>query len=127
MSTPASANGTSQASISCGVARPRGLHLLRRRRKLRGVILKFPLRDAQTNWKVRADGGADGANQFCGESGALRQTLATVMVGALIGGMPKKLVNQIPMCSMNLDRVKSQRFGCHGRLREHPGRLGTVG
>jgi len=66
-----------------------GLHLLRRSRKLRGVILKFPLRDAQTNWKVRADGGADGANQFRGESGALRQTLATVTVGALISGCQK--------------------------------------
>ena len=30
------------------------------------------------------------------------------------------------MRSMNLDRVKSQRFGCHGRLRERPDCFGNI-
>ena len=102
------------------------LHLLRCGRKPRGIILEFPLRKAKTDGKVRADGLAHGANDFRGKSGALSQRLATITIGALIGGVPKELVNQIAMRPMNLHGVKPQCFRICRRLRERPDGFGNI-
>ena len=101
-------------------------HFLRGDRQFRGVILELQLGNPENNRKVWPHALADGTNQFQGKPGALRQAGAAVTIGALVGGPPKKLINQIAMRAVKFHGVKSQSSGIRRCLGKRPDRGGNI-
>ena len=81
--------------------------------KLRLIILLLPLRESQDNRKVFANFCSDRFDDRCRKSGALDQRTA-ILVFTNIGAFPEEIINQIPVRSVQLERIESQlfRIGC---------------
>ena len=71
------------------------------------VVLLFPLREAQDDRNVRADGLLDLGDDFSGKGRTLNQG-AAILVFALVHHVPEELVDEITMRAVNLDRVEAK-------------------
>ena len=89
-----------------------------------GVILPdLPLREAERDREVRADGGPDGRGDFGAEPDPAGDA-AAVLIGAAVGGGPVELVEQVAVRAVQLDAVEAGGPGVGGGPREGRGDLG---
>ena len=78
--------------------------------KLCLIILLFPLRESQDDRKVLANFCSYRFDDRYRKSSALDQR-TTIRVLTNIGAFPKEIINQIPVRSVQLERIESQLFG----------------
>ncbi len=80
----------------------------------RTEVLLFPLRETEDNGEICADSGAHRLDDFHGKTAAFGQA-AAVGILALIRSFPEKLVDQVAVGTVQLDRVKPTGFGVSRR------------
>src|SRR5262249_55867368 len=87
--------------------------LVRRARQPRVKVRALPLRETEEDRKVFADLFSDGFDDLCRKARA-RDEIATPCVGALVGLLPKELIDDVAVCAVQLDAVETELLRTYG-------------
>ena len=96
-----------------------------RPRQSRGIVLLFPLGPAQDDREIRAHRRPHRGDDFHRKAAAVFQR-AAVLVLALVGALPEKLVDQVTVGAVNFHRIEAQAPGIRRTLRESLHHVGDI-